>query len=406
VTTERFALTSAVRGAPEGAVSFTPRRVLVAYGTRPEIVKLAPVVRALRDSGHDVRVVNTGQHFSPAMNDEIAAEVGLSPDVVHELPAASGARLGALVENAGREVNATALDVVLCLGDTTTIPAYALAARRAGVPFWHLEAGLRSFNERSLEELHRLVAADAASFNLAPTERAREFLLAEGISDDRIAVVGNPVIDSLRERGFAKLDLEQRSGALLTAHRATNVDDPDRLAKVVELANRLAERLGSVSFPVHPRTAAMLERSGLDQRLVSEVRHREPLGSGEFLEELRRSSLVVTDSGGVQEEAAFFGVPIVILRGSTPRWEGVDNGSAALVNPQHADAVSETLELAQRFVSPSERRRIDAIPCPYGDGRTSERVAALLGSPPDPTLLRLSEPGLDASVIEAPSRPG
>lgn len=257
--------------APTGPVasgSWCARRVLVAYGTRPEIVKLAPVVRALRAAGHQVRVVNTGQHFSAEMNHQIAREVELVADVEHLLPAHPTARLGALVEGAGREVDPDRVDVVLCLGDTETIPAYALASRRAGIPFWHLEAGLRSFNERSLEELNRRFAAAAASFNLAPTERARGFLLAEGVGDDRIAVVGNPMVDALLERGLAKVDLEKRSGALLAAHRATNVDDQVRLARIVEIANGLAELFGSVRFPVHPRTAAMLDRSGFGPRLA------------------------------------------------------------------------------------------------------------------------------------------
>ncbi|MBO0728315.1 MAG: UDP-N-acetylglucosamine 2-epimerase (non-hydrolyzing) [Acidimicrobiaceae bacterium] len=370
------------------------RRVLVAYGTRPEIVKLAPVVRALRAAGHNVRVVNTGQHFSLEMNHGIAREVDLVADVDHVLPEQPAARLAALVEDAGREVDPARTDVVLCLGDTETIPAYALAARRAGLPFWHLEAGLRSFNERSLEELNRRFAAAAASFNLAPTERARGFLLHEGIADNRIAVVGNPIVDALVERGLTKVDLECRTGVLLTAHRATNVDDGVRLARIVEIANGLTEIFGSVRFPVHPRTAIMLEQSGLGRRLAGAVERSDPLLPGEFLEALRRCSLAVTDSGGVQEEAAFFGVPVVVLRGSTPRWEGVDNGSVALVNLEHPDAVRVVLEQARRFGTATEQRRIDAIPCPYGDGTTSKQVAALLGSPPDPALLHLSEPGL------------
>lgn len=370
------------------------RRVLVAYGTRPEIVKLAPVVRAIRGAGHMVRVVNTGQHASVEMNHAIAREVDLAADVDHRLPEDPAARLGALVAAAVRDVDPARTDVVLCLGDTETIPAYGLAARRTGVPFWHLEAGLRSFNERSVEELNRRFAASAASFNLAPTERARGFLLAEGIAQDRIAVVGNPVVDALIERGLAKVDVGSRAGVLLTAHRATNVDDPVRLARVVEIANGLAEIFGSVRFPVHPRTARMLERTGLGDRLATAVERSEPLLPGDFLEALRRCSLTVTDSGGVQEEAAFFGVPVVVLRGSTPRWEGVDNGSVALVNLENPDSMARVLDASGRFATIEERRRIDAIPCPYGDGTTSKQVAALLGNPPDAALLHLGEPGI------------
>lgn len=388
----------------------TARRVLLAYGTRPEIVKLAPVIRALRSAGHDVTVVNTGQHFSVEMNEGIAAEVGLAADVEHVLPeghgpGGHGVHIGALTANATGDVEAASLDVVMCLGDTETVPAYALAARRAGIPFWHLEAGLRSFNERSVEELFRRLAADAASFNLAPTERARQFLLAEGIPDWRIALVGNPVIDGLVERGLAKVDLADRSGVLLTAHRATNVDDPERLGRIIDIANDLAELFESVRFPVHPRTATMIDHLGMGGRFSSAVERSGPLLPGEFLDALRHCSLTVTDSGGVQEEAAFFGVPVIVLRGSTPRWEGVDLGSVVLVNPENPDAGAVVAEQAKRFATPAERERVDAIACPYGDGMTSKRVADLLSNPPDAALLRLSEPGLPQPGIQQPAGP-
>ncbi len=367
------------------------RRVLVPAGTRPEFVKLAPVVAALRAAGLATRVVATGQHHDAAMAGSFFAELGLEPDARHELAGDEPDRLAALVAQAERELAGWRPDVVLLLGDTNTVPAYGLAARRRRVPVAHLEAGLRSFNATSIEEVNRKVAAQLASLQLAPTELARRFLLAEGIDEDRIEVVGNPVIDVLVASGAAARPPEERSGVLLTAHRATNVDDPERLAGLVRIVRRLAAEVGEVLFPVHPRTAARLEETGLRAGLeVDGVELRPPLSYSEMLARLAASKVVVTDSGGLQEEASFLGVPVVVLRRSTPRWEGVALGSARLVGLD----VEAALEAAARFAEPAELARVAGLPCPYGDGRTSKRVAELLADDDVVARMALSEPDL------------
>lgn len=353
----------------------TARRVLVACGTRPEFVKLASVVRSMRAAGHLVRVVSTGQHFDRSMADDFFEELGFFPDEQMRLEGDEASRLGELTTQAERELSSRRPDILLLLGDTNTVPAYALAARRRGIPVAHLEAGLRSFNETSMEEINRKVAAAAATLQLAPTELARSFLLAEGTDESRIEVVGNPIIDTLVERGISRVAPSERAGVLVTAHRASNVDDSERLGLLVRLVSELAE-LDPVVFPVHPRTRARLDETGLSARLVHpRVELREPLGYAEMLDRLARARVVVTDSGGVQEEASYLGVPVVVLRRSTPRWEGVALGSARLVGLD----VDAALDAARHFAEPSELGRIAALECPYGDGRTGERVAELLG---------------------------
>ncbi len=368
-----------------------PRRVLVPAGTRPEFVKLAPVVAALRAVGLTTRVVATGQHHDAAMAGSFFDELGLEPDARHELAGDEPARLAGLVAQAERELADWRPDVVLLLGDTNTVPAYGLAARRRRVPVAHLEAGLRSFNATSIEEVNRKVAAQLASLQLAPTELARRFLLDEGIAEDRIEVVGNPVIDVLVAAGAAARAPEARSGVLLTAHRATNVDDPERLAGLVRIVRRLATEVGEVLFPVHPRTAARLEETGLRAELdLDGIELRPPLSYSEMLARLAASKVVVTDSGGLQEEASFLGVPVVVLRRSTPRWEGVALGSARLVGLD----VEAALEAAARFAEPAELARVAGLPCPYGDGRTSRRVAGLLADDGVVARMALCEPDL------------
>ena len=370
------------------------RSVLVPFGTRPEVVKLAPVVAALTAAGHRVTVVDTGQHTDPALSSRLQADLGLTPTWRGSLPAEQPARTGALHADAAAAVARFSPDLVLALGDTNTVPAYALAARAAGVPFAHVEAGLRSFNARSVEEVNRRVAAAVAQLHFAPTTRAAAFLAAEGVPAERVFVVGNPVIDTLVTRGVTRTPVDERTGVLVTAHRPTNVDDPARLARLVTVVRSLADRVGPVTFPVHPRTAARLETAGLTEALAghSGVTLSGPLEYDALLTALGSARLAVTDSGGIQEEAAYLGVPVVVLRASTPRWEGVEAGTTTLASLADDDAADAVLAAAAAHTSAAGQARADSLPCPYGDGTTGRQVAAVLADDRTDALLALTEP--------------
>jgi UDP-N-acetylglucosamine 2-epimerase (non-hydrolysing) len=253
----------------------------------------------------------------------------------------------------------------------------------------HLEAGLRSFNPTSMEEVNRKVAAATASLHLAPTELAARFLREEGVEPERIRVVGNPVLDVMREQGVRARPSAARRGVVVTAHRPTNVDDPERLLALVTLLRMAARELGAVTFPVHPRTRDRLESTGLIADLDdSRIRLLQPVPYSEMLELLAGARVVMTDSGGLQEEAAWLGVPVVVLRRSTPRWEGIEAGVAALTGLDPGRALAAALE----FAEPEEQARVAGVPCPYGDGHTAERVAALLTDPASLAVLRIEEP--------------
>ncbi|HEV8295713.1 MAG TPA: UDP-N-acetylglucosamine 2-epimerase (non-hydrolyzing) [Acidimicrobiales bacterium] len=364
--------------------------VLVPFGTRPEIIKLAPIVHALRSDAFNVTVVATGQHHDPGLTDVFYAELDVRPDVVfpaeHSTP---NAQYASILLNALEVLERRLPEVVVLLGDTNTVPLFCLAARRSGIPIAHLEAGLRSFNQTSVEELNRRVAGACASVHFAPTELARTFLRREGVADERIFVVGNPVLDVLRAWDIASVAPAARSGVLVTAHRATNVDDPARLEQLVQLLLALAEKVGPVTFPVHPRTATRLHEAGAVERLqVPGITLTAPLPYRAMVERLRRAAVVVTDSGGLQEEAAWVGVPVVVLRRSTPRWEGVSAGTSVLTG---LDA-ERALAAAIRLSSPEAQQHAVAAPCPYGDGFTGPRVAAVLRTAGASGLLRFDEP--------------
>jgi len=363
-------------------------RILAPIGTRPEIVKMSPVVHLLRRRGFDVRVVATGQHDDPALAGVFFERFGIEPDEAWQPPSDEPSRVAYILEHAYRELSERRPDCVLVVGDTYTVPLFALAARRFGVPLIHVEAGLRSFNETSLEESNRRIAGQLASLHLAPTEMAARFLENEGVDTQRIHVVGNPVIDTLRLSGVRRRPAATRSGIVLTAHRAGNVDNVVRLQRLVDLVLKLADRFGSVTFPVHPRTRARLLDSGDWSRLQGgSVRLFPPLPFDGMIELVATSRVVVSDSGGLQEEAAWLGVPVVVLRQSTPRWEGVAAGIAELTGLD----VDRALEAVERFSADDEQERVAAVPCPYGDGHSSQRIAEVLSQARTRELLQLNE---------------
>ncbi|MBV9164492.1 MAG: UDP-N-acetylglucosamine 2-epimerase (non-hydrolyzing) [Pseudonocardiales bacterium] len=364
-------------------------RLLIPFGTRPEIVKLAPIVRALRSADDEVTVVATGQHYDAALTEVFYDELGLHPDIALNASGVKSEGLGAIVAGALNVVNRVQPDAVLVMGDTQTVPAFCLAARNCSTPVIHLEAGLRSFNPTSIEEVNRRIAAATCSLHLAPTEQARRFLIREGVLEEHIAVVGNPVLDSLRAIGAQRRPLAERAGVVVTAHRATNVEDPGRLMQLVTLIHDLAGAIGPVTFPVHPRTRHALERAGQWHNLATDgVALTDPMPYTTMIDLVARSKLVVTDSGGLQEEAAWLGVPVVVLRRSTPRWEGVRSRIAILTGLDADRALKAAIELTY----PEAQRRVAETPCPYGDGHTARQVVRLLHDPRTAALLRLEEP--------------
>ena len=327
----------------------------------------------LRAGAHEV-LVHTGQHYDDELSRVFFDELGL-PRPDHLLGVGGGtntsqtARMLAALEPL---LAAERPDVVLVYGDTNSTLAGALAGAQAGVPVAHVEAGMRSYDRTMPEELNRVLADHAAALLLCSSERAAETLRLERVAGE-VVVVGDVMVDVahlLAPRARARtLALEAwgvESGGylLVTAHRAGNVDDPVRLARLVEL---LLAVPGPVVLPLHPRTRARLEAAGLLERLDGRVRLTAPLGYLDFTALLLHARAVLTDSGGVQKEAYLAGVPCLTLRSVTEWTETVDAGWNTLVDVD-ADAAVAALERPL----PAER------PPLYGDGRAGERVVAAL----------------------------
>jgi UDP-GlcNAc3NAcA epimerase len=349
-------------------------------GARPNFVKAAPVARALDAAGLPWFTIHTGQHYDPALSDRLFEQLELrAPE--HHLGVGSGlqgeqtARMLAGVE---RVLLAERPGLVLVYGDTNSTLAGALAAVKLGVPLVHVEAGLRSFNRRMPEEINRVLVDHAADLLLAPTEAALAHLRREGLPEERLALVGDVMYDAAllygeraaREHDVGRLGLTPRGYVLATAHRAENTDDPARLRALIEGLAEVAREL-PVVLPLHPRTRAALARQGLAERAERALRLIEPVGFLEMLALERHARLVATDSGGVQKEAFFQGVPCVTLRDETEWVELIESGWNRLVPPRGADAVAAGIRSALE-AGPGR-------PCqPYGDGHAAGRIVELL----------------------------
>jgi UDP-GlcNAc3NAcA epimerase len=348
-------------------------KVLTVIGNRPQFIKAAAVTPPLR-AEHEEVMVHTGQHFDDALSAVFFAELGL-PAPERELGVALGsntsqtARMLAALEPVLAEVSP---DAVLVYGDTNSTLAGALAAAQAGVPVAHVEAGMRSFDRSMPEELNRVLTDHASALLLCPSDSAAANLERERV-DGRVEVVGDVMIDvalAVQPRARARLDLVRARGlkpreyVVATAHRAGNVDDPERLELLVKLLSAVP---GPVVFAAHPRTHARLKDNGWLADLEHGVTLTPPLGYVELTALMCNSRAVLTDSGGLQKEAYLAGVPCLTLRPNTEWTETVENGWNQLV-----DLDSELALEALERKPPSER------PPLYGDGHAGERVVAAL----------------------------
>ena len=350
-------------------------RVLTVVGNRPQFIKAAAVSHRLRETEEEV-LVHTGQHYDEELSQVFFTELGL-PRPEHQLDLGGGsntAQTARMLEALEALLARDRPDLVLVYGDTNSTLAGALAAAQAGIPVAHVEAGMRSFDRAMPEELNRVLTDHASSLLLCSSETAAEHLRAERIAG-HVVVVGDVMVDIallLGPRAAARPEVLEAHAVeagrflLVTAHRAGNVDDPERLARLVALLEALPE---PAVLPLHPRTAARLDASGLRARLdaAPHLRLSPSLGYLEFTALLRNARAVLTDSGGVQKEAYLAAVPCVTLRSTTEWTETVDAGWNVLVD---LDADAALAALQRR--PPAER------PPLYGDGRAGERVVAAL----------------------------
>ena len=355
------------------------RRIHLVAGARPNFMKVAPVFHALaRSQWATPLLVHTGQHFSADMSDVFITDLGLPSPHVHLN--ASGDTHATQTAAVMTAYEAACLrdrpDWVVVVGDVNSTLGACLAAKKVNLPVAHLEAGLRSGDRTMPEEINRVVVDAVADLLWTPSPDADDNLRREGIAADRIERVGNVMIDAyvLMETAIdraampAVLGLTPRGYAVVTMHRPSNVDDAAQLSEVVGQLVRMQARI-PVVFPVHPRTRARLDQYGLMARLTGAgVRLEGPLPYPQFMSLVKSSAIVVTDSGGVQEETTYLGIPCVTVRPTTERPITVTQGTNRLVGVAAMDDA-----LATAIATPTARPVIA-----LWDGQTGTRVAASL----------------------------
>jgi UDP-N-acetylglucosamine 2-epimerase (non-hydrolysing) len=358
------------------------KKVLHIVGARPNFMKAAPIHKAIAERGQLAQVlVHTGQHYDVKMSDVFFTDLGMAPPDVY-----LGIGSGSHAEQTARtmmELEKVFLrekpDLVSVVGDVNSTLAGALVASKMGILISHVEAGLRSFDNRMPEEINRIVTDRLADLLLTPSPDADANLAKEGVDSSRVHLVGNVMIDTLlsskaraeKLSTLRELGLTAGNYAVCTLHRASNVDDPKVLGGLFSALAHVSTRV-PVLFPVHPRTRKMLADHGLSGMLERSpgLRLVEPMGYLEFLALTSQAKLILTDSGGLQEESTALGVPCLTLRENTERPITVEQGTNLVVGTEPVRISEE----ADRVLNGQGKKgRVPAL----WDGRTAERIAAL-----------------------------
>jgi UDP-N-acetylglucosamine 2-epimerase (non-hydrolysing) len=350
-------------------------KLLHVVGARPNFPKLAPVYRAATRAGLDQNVIHTGQHYDDMLSAAFFRDLGLQAPEIN-LSVGSGshaAQTAQIMERIEAHLLALFPDWLLVYGDVNSTAAAALVASKIGIRIAHVEAGLRSYDRTMPEEINRIVTDRLADLLLTPSRDADETLRAEGEPEEEICFVGNVMVDSLlyslpaaRATGFRERVASGHATVVVTLHRPSNVDDPQRLKDIVGTLRQIAERF-VVVFPAHPRTQERIEQAELD---LGHIKLLSPVGYLEMISLVEGAYAVITDSGGLQEETTTLGVPCLTLRQNTERPITILEGTNCLV-PEPKDLLAHF----EATVRPAGARR------PAGwDGHAGERIISALQS--------------------------
>jgi len=369
--------------------------IVVIAGTRPELIKTAPVLHELGRRSLGFHLIHTGQHYSHSLDEVFFEDLQLPKPYVnlHVGSSSAGHQIAQIISGVSDVLQLLKASVILVQGDTNSVLGGALAGFKLGIPVAHLEAGLRSDDWGMPEEGNRVLAGRVASLHFCPTALQSARLAAEGIFSG-VHVVGNTVVDASlhfariareRSRVLSTLKLDGRRYGILTLHRPSNVDSEHHLASLLRGVDRAArENDVDFVFPIHPRTADKIKTFGLSHLLNGRIQAVEPVGYVDMLRLIQESTIVLTDSGGLQEEACTLRVPCVTLRPNTERPETVDVGANVLFDGTDGHELSEIIAL----MSQRTRTWIN----PFGDGKTSARVVRLMADEPIPRLGSRVEP--------------
>jgi len=354
-------------------------KISIILGTRPEIIKMSPVIRECQKQHLSFFILHTNQHYSENLDKVFFQDLNL-PQPKYNLKIGSGTHgeeTGKMLIGIEKILLKEKPDIVLVEGDTNTVLAGALAAAKLHIKVGHIEAGLRSYFWEMPEEINRVLTDHCSDFLFAPTSRAKENLLKEGIARNKIFVTGNTIVDAVyqnlkiagkKSKILSKLSLQKEEYFLLTTHREENVDKKERFQGILQGLNLIYKKFNlPIVYSAHPRAKKMIEKFKLN--IPKGVRLIEPLGYLDFLSLEASAKLILTDSGGIQEESCILKIPCVTLRDNTERPETLEVGSNILagINPQ------KILISTSKMIN--KRRNWKN---PFGDGKTSVKIIKIL----------------------------
>lgn len=347
-------------------------KIMISIGTRPEIIKMAPLIRLIEDSEHDLFLLHSNQHYDKNMDEIFFKEFEIrKPDInlnIGSMP--HGAQSAKIIMGVEKYLSKEKPDIVLVHGDTNTTLGTSIAVSKSKSKLAHVEAGLRSYDRSMPEEINRIVADHISDFCFSPTEIQSKILVSEGIDSDKIYEVGNTISDSIKFL-FEKDDFSSDEiinnrfnyNGILTLHRPSNVDNSNKLMTTLNLINQKLDEINqTILFPCHPRTRKNIP-SFNDLKNIEII---EPIGYFEFIKLLKTSKFVLTDSGGIQEEASILGVPCITIRKNTERPETLKINSNKLWTSQDYNDISSLLNWAINNKKNWKN--------PYGSGDCSQKI--------------------------------
>ncbi len=353
--------------------------IVLCLGTRPEIIKMSPIIRALMEKGLDYFVIHTGQHYSYNLDKIFFHELEISTPK-YNLNVGSGShaeQIGRMLISIERVLKEEKPDIVLAGWDTNTGLASTLAASKLHMKIGRIEAGLRSYDRRMPEEINRVLADHISDYLFAPTKGAKNNLLKEGIEKNKIFVTGNTIVDAVfqnleiarrKVNTLNKLNLNPNAYFLATAHREENTDNKERLKGILDGLKLVHYEFNlPIIYPIHPRTKKKINKFGLE--IPKGIKLIEPLGFLEFLHLEANAKLILTDSGGLQEETCILNVPCVTLRNNTERPETIKVGSNILAgtDPHKIRAAAK-----KSLAAPANWTN------PFGEGNAAEKIIDIL----------------------------
>ena len=348
-------------------------KISIILGTRPEIIKMSPIIKKLECLRLNYFILHTGQHYSYNMDKVFFDQLKL-PEPSYNLGIRSGTQaeeVGKMLMGVETILQKERVEIVLVEGDTNSVLAGALAAAKLGIKVGHVEAGLRSYDKEMPEEINRVLTDHLSDYLFAPTENSRQNLLKEGIDEEKIVVTGNTIVDAVYQNSklsegnnvLEELGLEEDDYFLVTIHRQENVDNKERFHGILKGLESIGEEFEKpVIYPIHPRSRKMLNELSIN---VSGIRFMNPFDYLSFLHLESRAKVILTDSGGIQEEACILGVPCVTLRDNTERPETLEIGANVLAGTSSVEIVEKVRSILNKKHDWKH---------PFGDGKAAMRI--------------------------------